>query len=278
MLFGHKINERHECQVINKINGVFYFFSGGFLRGKKSKVNEKNIKITNYTLTVVIQGSGYIINDETNEIFEIHAGQFFQSSPGKSHSLKIENSKEWCEFYVTIPPPLFELISATNELQNKTLVKNIKLNYKLLETFTDYLDTLASVNGQNAYLLLPKICYLITDCLSSSGREKESKILQKAKILLENNHDKKLDLEEFSQENGFSYTNFRKKFKDKFGVSPHQYRIHARMDRAIELLDDLDLPIKVIASQLGYSTQYDFSKHFKKYYSKTPTEYRRNGF
>lgn len=65
-----------------------------------------------------------------------------------------------------------------------------------------------------------------------------------------------------------------RQFKKKFGISPINYLINVRMEHAKKFLAETDLPIKIVASNCGYSDPAFFNSYFKKQYSLTPVEYR----
>jgi len=48
-----------------------------------------------------------------------------------------------------------------------------------------------------------------------------------------------------------------------------------RMQRAVQLLNSTDLPIKQISDQLGFSEQFYFSRAFSKMHNHSPSEHRR---
>lgn len=58
-------------------------------------------------------------------------------------------------------------------------------------------------------------------------------------------------------------------------MSPVDYFIQLKMQRACQLLFFGTKHIKEIATDLGYDNPYYFSRLFKKYIGKAPKEYRR---
>jgi AraC-like DNA-binding protein len=64
-------------------------------------------------------------------------------------------------------------------------------------------------------------------------------------------------------------------FRRVTGYAPLRYLNHLRMQRAVQLLNSTDLPIKQISDQLGFSEQFYFSRAFNKMYNHSPTEHRR---
>jgi AraC-like DNA-binding protein len=59
------------------------------------------------------------------------------------------------------------------------------------------------------------------------------------------------------------------------GYAPLNYLNHLRLQRAVELLNTTDQPIKQISDQLGFSDQFYFSRAFNKIYNHSPSEHRR---
>jgi transcriptional regulator GlxA family with amidase domain len=60
-------------------------------------------------------------------------------------------------------------------------------------------------------------------------------------------------------------------------MSPQEYLMQVRMKHACDLLKETDLPIKMIASSVGYENALTFSKIFKHKEGVSPLDYRKNG-
>jgi transcriptional regulator GlxA family with amidase domain len=58
-------------------------------------------------------------------------------------------------------------------------------------------------------------------------------------------------------------------------MSPINYLLKVRIDRAKELLADTGLKISDIALSVGFSNQQRFNEMFKKYVHQTPLQYRK---
>jgi AraC family transcriptional regulator len=69
-----------------------------------------------------------------------------------------------------------------------------------------------------------------------------------------------------------SPTYFASLFKQKTGISLHQYVIGQRVDRAIVLLQRTDLRITEIASQVGFASQSHLTHHIKRATGMTPKQ------
>ncbi|MFB9328016.1 response regulator [Paenibacillus aurantiacus] len=82
-------------------------------------------------------------------------------------------------------------------------------------------------------------------------------------------------LAEVSSLVSMNYSYFSTWFKDETGQTFSTYIMTLRMEKAIKLLNNPTLRINEIASQVGYDNIYHFSRAFKNYSGKSPTEYRK---
>jgi len=75
---------------------------------------------------------------------------------------------------------------------------------------------------------------------------------------------------------GMSRSAFAERFADVVGVTPVQYLIQWRMQKAATLLRGSDAGIAEVASQVGYASNVAFAKAFKRSMGLPPGEYRAN--
>jgi AraC family transcriptional regulator len=71
-----------------------------------------------------------------------------------------------------------------------------------------------------------------------------------------------------------STSHFIRLFKSETSFSPKQYVRYLRMKQAEALLDESFLSVKEIAASLGVGDRSHFSRDFKKFYGRTPTDFR----
>lgn len=71
-----------------------------------------------------------------------------------------------------------------------------------------------------------------------------------------------------------SVPHFSRLFKATTGLSPYQYLLRARIERAQQLLAETDLPIAHIAVEVGFADQPHFTQHFRVELAVTPRAYR----
>jgi AraC-like DNA-binding protein len=86
--------------------------------------------------------------------------------------------------------------------------------------------------------------------------------------------DRDLSLAELAEFINISPTYFASLFKQAAGVSPHQYVIQQRVERAKTMLAKTDLAIADIALQVGFSSQSHLTQQFKRITGMTPKQIR----
>ncbi len=82
--------------------------------------------------------------------------------------------------------------------------------------------------------------------------------------------DQNLSLAELAAIIQLSAYHFARLFKQSTGVSPHQYLIRCRVERAKQLLQKGDLAIAQVAQTVGFASQAHLNYHFKRLEGMTP--------
>lgn len=73
---------------------------------------------------------------------------------------------------------------------------------------------------------------------------------------------------------GVSEAHFARSFRQAFGVPPHRYLLTRRIERAVALLRDTDLPVTEIAYQTGWASLGTFGRIFREITGAPPGEVR----
>lgn len=77
-----------------------------------------------------------------------------------------------------------------------------------------------------------------------------------------------------AQVSAVSTAHFARSFKDAFGVPPHRYLLTRRIERALALLRDTDLPVTEIAFQTGWKSLGTFGRIFRDITGDNPASLR----
>jgi AraC family transcriptional regulator len=82
-------------------------------------------------------------------------------------------------------------------------------------------------------------------------------------------------LQEMAGNAGVSPAHFCRVFRKATGVSPHQYVMKAKLDRAKQMLSQSPMQLSTMAECLGFTSQSHFTRAFRASTGKTPSEFRR---
>ncbi|AYC33905.1 AraC family transcriptional regulator [Pseudomonas cavernae] len=86
---------------------------------------------------------------------------------------------------------------------------------------------------------------------------------------------RRISVAELAQVACLSPSHFHAQFKDSLGLTPHQYLLKTRLDRAARLLRESNLPLVRIAEECGFSSQSALTTAMRRYLGLTPKRMRR---
>lgn len=88
--------------------------------------------------------------------------------------------------------------------------------------------------------------------------------------------DPELNIDKICEHGSISVSTLQRKFHDHFGMSPKQYLIKLRMNRALEFLIANELSVQEIALACGFSDEKYFSRAFKNQYGYPPSQIKKH--
>jgi RpiB/LacA/LacB family sugar-phosphate isomerase len=98
--------------------------------------------------------------------------------------------------------------------------------------------------------------------------------LQRVFSHIRENVARDLSVTELAQVVGMSQYYFSKLFKMSTGITPHQYVMRQRVERAQEHLRETRMALAEVATQVGFETQSHFTSVFRRLVGATPKHYR----
>ena len=98
--------------------------------------------------------------------------------------------------------------------------------------------------------------------------------IRRARAYLHEHFNEPVSLDELSAIAGLSSYHLVRSFTRRFGLPPHAYQIHVRVERARGLLTT-GMPPAQAASSVGFADQSHFTRHFRRINNVTPASYAR---
>ena len=117
------------------------------------------------------------------------------------------------------------------------------------------------VCAANTILMLSKILSVLKN-QEFAGKSIE-RIIRKACLYFRENLNTNVNIETLASDLNVGYSYFRQMFRKYTGISPTQYHLSLRIQRAKDLLISTDQSFKEIAIDLGFESYFYFSRILK---------------
>ncbi|WP_107660559.1 GlxA family transcriptional regulator [Nocardia suismassiliense] len=91
---------------------------------------------------------------------------------------------------------------------------------------------------------------------------------------IEQNLERPLAQIEIARAAGMSVRSLQRHFHDQLGTTAQHWLLHARLDRARQLLETTELPIDQVAEAAGFGTSMTLRRHFTREVGTAPRAYR----
>ena len=112
--------------------------------------------------------------------------------------------------------------------------------------------------------------------LNSLGSKNVSSdpLIEKMCRLMQNGTSKKYHINDLAEELGYSKDYLIKKFKSSMNITPHQYMINLKVNKAKSLLMASEMPLSKITFECGFDDPSTFHRNFLKETGVTPYQFR----
>lgn len=239
---------------------------------------ERGRYLNSYQLILIAEGQG-VFESETTGALNILPGSMLLLYPNEWHRYRPLKRTGWKEYWIgfdgetarrlvegsvfSLNQPLF-LMRDFQEIQN---LFDTAIGYSIEEKI-GFQQIVVGILFQ----LFGHVHYNI----KNKTRQSKSFMIQinRAKEIMQKNITEAMDTPRIAEQLNIGYALFRKKFKEFTGLSPKQYLMQLKLNRAKTLLLGTDLPVKSIAFETGYESIYHFSKVFKEKTGLSPTQFR----
>lgn len=233
----------------------------------------------NFLIHYIVKGRGYYLCN--NKRYELSQGDAFAIFPGDIIYYATYPDDPWsfCWF-------AFNGKKAVEYLKNCGITKSTPVKAILPEFALDDLVQRCVYafpeNGDPNKTQLQGYLYLIFSKMQESHLKTEHAVkenkyaehVRKALIFIEYNYYKPLTVQSICNYVSLERTYFSKIFSRCTGMSPQDYLIHYRIEKAVQLMKTSTLSLKQIGMSVGIPNEYYFSKLFKQLKGVSPKKYR----
>ncbi|MFF1821732.1 helix-turn-helix domain-containing protein [Kribbella sp. NPDC058245] len=131
-----------------------------------------------------------------------------------------------------------------------------------------------ALGRRQAELCLEQLIGLIWDAVQHPTRAATDTVIDEVARQLRQDPGRDWSVAEMAEKAALSRAQFSRRFVKQFGMSPAQYLIQARIDRAHQLLTESGMTVTQTATALGYTDVPYFSRQYKQRTGRNPSQER----
>jgi len=232
-----------------------------------------------YQIIYITKGQGVFESNHCPKV-EITPGTIILLFPGERHRYKPNCETGWDEYWIGLKGNVIDNLVQKQFLNKQNPCLSIGLNENIFNLFLHIIEVTKTENVGYQQLISGAAFHLIglihsTVKHNAMACESKELVVEEARILFRANINSDYSAEMAAKDLSVGYSWFRKIFKNHTGLSPGQYYIQLKIERAKELLNNPEIPIKEIAYELAFQNYFYFSTLFKKKTGLTPSDYRK---
>ncbi|MFF0345910.1 helix-turn-helix domain-containing protein [Kribbella sp. NPDC004875] len=131
-----------------------------------------------------------------------------------------------------------------------------------------------AIGRRQAELCLEQLIVLVWDAVHNPGRSVTDAAVDELARQLREDPGRDWTVAEMARRASLSRAQFTRRFVAQLGMSPAQYLIQARIDRAHQLLTESGMTVTETAAALGYTDAPYFSRQYKQRTGRNPSQDR----
>ncbi|WP_428580078.1 AraC family transcriptional regulator [Sphaerochaeta sp.] len=237
---------------------------------------EAGILHHDFQCVYITEGTGWF--SYKGEKYRIVPGTIITLAPGIRYWYEPDDTVNWTEYLVGFKGEYPEDLQRLGYFSDDQVIKDVGMHESFVAIFTELLEISKEqrsgyqhVLGSDIMVLLAKINYLLQQDLQL--HEHELELIEHAKVKFQEHLYTTLDIESLASSLNVSYTTFRDIFKKYADLSPYQYFLQMKLNKAKELLSEGNLTVKEVSFKLAFDNPYYFSRFFKKKTGVSPSRW-----
>jgi len=188
--------------------------------------------------------------------------------PYSSINIESKNIKFWVlEFDGDVIRKLYKEKSKIEKLYVTKIVKNI---------LSEIYDKIINKKQNPDFLCISLIMQLLQGSKKNNNCARSESSVDEFIRYVKDNYNTNIKVNEICEIIGISVTHFTHKFSDEIGISPRQYIINLRIEKAKKMLKQSNVTIEEIARCVGYEYTTHFCREFKRISGFTPIEFKKS--
>lgn len=238
---------------------------------------------SHYLIHYVISGHGVFriqVNNQVHE-YRLHAGQAFLIVPNKLIHYMADANDPWEYMWIEVDGlKAKEYIGQAGLTQNSPIYNAVSTSLRdsmagYLRHIVEHPDMPVPESMGYTYLFLNALIQSSDKTRKIPNNSIQEFYIQSTIGFIEEHYMEDITIDNMAAALGLSRSYFSKLFKKLTQKSPQDYLIAYRLNKSCELLRSTKMSIGEIASLVGYSNQFHFSRAFKNAMHLSPNEWRK---
>jgi AraC-like DNA-binding protein len=221
--------------------------------------------LNEFQVIYITKGVGLFETDGLS--LPVTAGSVMILFPGVRHLYKPDFEIGWTEYWVGFKGPYADNLRDQGFITPLKPLFEIGLRPDIVAMFTRILDLVRNQEPLYQLRASTTALALVAEVLACDRRAAQpnhvERLVQRAKFLMEEKIYGEIDLGAICETLGVSASRLNEVFKAYTAMTPYQYFISIKIQKAKELLSRSESSIKETAFRLGFKDEYYFSRLFK---------------
>ncbi len=236
---------------------------------------------TSYLLHFVKSGKGVL--QKNGDLYPVGKGQVFLIYPGEETTYRADEDDPWLYAWIGFTGLRAEDMMQHAGFSSTHPVLTCQNMDDIMETISSLLTVkeLTYVNELMRMGYLYRIMALLIcdneqlDETDLTQEDTDKLYVRTAINLLTSPDHPQIKVGDVARAIGISRGYLTALFKKETGLSPQEYQINFRMEKAGDMLRSTENPVSAIAEELGYVDVLSFSKSFRRHFGVSPSAFRR---
>jgi len=232
-----------------------------------------------YQLVYITKGEGTFQSDSVDQI-RVKSGTLLLLFPGQWHTYTPKRDSGWDTYWIGFSGYFSDNLLQSGFTSLKSPVHEIGFNEQIVNLLEQAIDLVKQekpafqqiASGITIHML--GLIYYIIKNNYFKDKEIFAKI-ERARMIMREHALGEACLEDIAKGLNMSYSWFRKMFKQYTGLSPAQYLLQIKLQKAKALLVSSTISVKEIAYMLDFESPNYFNSFFKEKTGNSPLEFRK---
>ena len=231
-----------------------------------------------YLLHFIANGKGtYTVGGKT---FQLQKNELFLIRPNEETVYQADKEEPWEYYFVAFHGIHAEKMVRAVDWIDRYIMR--PKNHQFVRSIMRSIYAVKKPELWGEYMVLGNLYMLLANLVKESEQNKTDELkssqedaLNQAIDFIKHNYERGIHVADIADAVNMHRVSLYRLFKECLNVSVEQYLQNYRMDKAVFLLQNFDIPIMDICMRVGMFDYPHFCRQFKRHFGFTPSEYRK---